>query len=430
MSITKLISQGKAYDELFDTADYIQTDDGVGIYPAYENSLRDSIAYSNISNMVEDEGYFTINVPGASTLARFRVALANMPQDMSYDVYFESSIVLDRISVADATTLYYNNTEPTLTESFEYTVANATETLFNFYPFSGDLDAEILIKYTVVPKGYPKVQENTEGELTGTISADLNSYSFQFKNFNYGNGIFAPFLVFEFGSVDRFLFASRTDPTLIALSIRSDDVGGTPVTYNFNIDSAITISMLGNVLSVYENGVLGAVVNTTWSSKPTSFVTSNIDSQQISTDIPFIGLDTAQATGYSQGSEPSIQPTCKLGLAGAEIDLPKESRVQSSINRVVKELESESANATLHTQFIATKDRLAVSYDVISEENRKIIKDIEALQWQNNTRLSYIYNEESGNLITKTVKATVKTGGNKILRDRYFDSGLTVEMKE
>ena len=80
-AITSLISEGIVEDSLFDTATYIPTDDGAGIYPAYENLLRYNFSQTNISIMAETEGYFTINIPSVGDVARFDMSNAYLEEN-------------------------------------------------------------------------------------------------------------------------------------------------------------------------------------------------------------------------------------------------------------------------------------------------------------------------------------------------------------
>jgi hypothetical protein len=430
MSIIKLISQGKAYDELFSTADYIQTNDGVGIYPAYENALRDISSSTYIVHTGYTEGFFIMNVPTGQIRSSFLIPKTTLPQNTEYTIYFSSSIPLNKLVIEEAVspfTKYYNAQQQ---ETFNINVTEDNTTSFYMYPEVTDLNKNIEIRYTIVPKGYPKLQEWSGSGLNATLSGLEKSISYQFKGYTISSGLLQTILAVKYNNIERIGLQRFSSSDDIRIRIATDLVGGTPVFVTIKNNPVMTFSLDGVVLSVYENKDLIETVVVEWNTLVDNIQIVQATFENVSYSISSLFSSTEESTGYSQNSEPTIQPTCKLGLTGSEIDLPKESRTQSSINRVVKELESESANATLHTQYIANKDRMAISYEIISEENRKIIQDIEALQWQNNARLNYIYNEESGNLITKTVKATVTTGGNKLQKDRYFDTGLTIELKE
>lgn len=433
MSVTKLISKGKAYDELFDTAVYIQTDDGVGMYEAYENALRNVDTFINIPTTNTVEGYFVANVPTGQVVAEIKLTNTYLKNGRSYTLHYETSEVLDQIrgqARGGAFDDRFLETNPSLSGSIDFDVIeDGFGTNITFKPFN--LDTDILVKCLIIKKGYPKLQAWGGSSVSASLSGSEKSYSWQLNNFQASTDPNSTFLRATNSTAQvRFSLISQTDITKMLLSVKTDDASGTPDDLVLNSDSNITLSLLDNIVSIYENGALIKTIPTQWTTPITDIITLDLATDEVGFDFQSLSYSTEESIGYIRNTEPSITPTCKLGLSGSEIDLPSESRIQSSINRVVKELESESANATLHTQFIATKDRMTVSYDVISEEDVKLIKDIEALQWQNNTRLSYIYNEESGNLITKTVKATVTTPGNRLTKSNYFDYGLTIEMKE
>ncbi len=122
--------------------------------------------------------------------------------------------------------------------------------------------------------------------------------------------------------------------------------------------------------------------------------------------------------------------TCKLGKLGEEIDLPVKSRTISAMQRDVKKIELESVNGTPTTQYIATKRKLFINYDIVSEADKNILIGLEDLQHTDKTRLNYIYNTEDDTLINMTVRLSISSSGDRILRDKYFEGSVLLELKE
>lgn len=120
----------------------------------------------------------------------------------------------------------------------------------------------------------------------------------------------------------------------------------------------------------------------------------------------------------------------KLGLSGAETTLPTESRVNQQGAPTYNKISARSANQTLHTDFLPKKMNWSISWSVISETNRDLISSIIDLQESTPSFLSFIYTDEEGTEITKTVEAEITTQGALIQRDEYFDNGFAISLVE
>lgn len=120
----------------------------------------------------------------------------------------------------------------------------------------------------------------------------------------------------------------------------------------------------------------------------------------------------------------------KLGLPTAESLLPTKSRVnnQGTPNQLYQQ--SLSINGTCNTDFIGIKEGWDISWSVLSETDMNAVTAIIELQYSNASHLSFIYTNESGTEITKTVFAEIVGKGALIQRDSYYYSGFAIGLKE
>jgi len=120
----------------------------------------------------------------------------------------------------------------------------------------------------------------------------------------------------------------------------------------------------------------------------------------------------------------------KLGLSGSESTLPSESRVNEQGAPTYSKISSRSANQTLHTDFLPKKENWTISWSIISETDRDLIRGIVDLQESTPSFLSFKYTDEQGSFTTKTVEATITSQGALIQRDVYYDNGLSISLVE
>ncbi|MCP4988498.1 MAG: hypothetical protein GY928_21340 [Colwellia sp.] len=431
MSKIKLVSQSSAYDELFTTATYTE---GVGIYPAYENALRSVYGTSNIINADYQNGKFTVHVPTGQTFGQFVISSSILQDGKDYGLYFTSSIALDSLQIANGSFAYwrYNNSSPTVSENFTININDNTNSIFRLTPFATDYDTDIEIEYTIVPKGYPKLQTWGGSQLTTSIDSGVKSISFSLSDW-YDRG----------ENWQQALNVNSTSNTLASITSSGTSLGDnvyyirvyTSSGYNqvsvTNIASdVITFSKTGDIINIYRNKSLVGSYDT-YASQDYSNIKTNLIGTSISSfNISQLVTSTEESTGYPQGTIIAIQPTCKLGILGSEIDLPTKSRTISTMRRDVKKIELESVNATPTTQYIATKRKLDINYEIINESDKASILAIEDSQYTQKSRLNYIYNSESGQLHNMTVRMTTASAGNRIQRDKYFEAAIGMELKE
>lgn len=119
----------------------------------------------------------------------------------------------------------------------------------------------------------------------------------------------------------------------------------------------------------------------------------------------------------------------KLGLTGSEITLPVKSRTNSQGADTPFFNESRSADKTLHTDFINTKENHSIAWAVISVSDYTIINNIVKLQYTDGVNLSFIYTNSAGLETQIDVRATVTNKGELVqVGDWYYNEfGLLLE---
>ncbi len=430
MSKIKLVSQSSAYDELFTTATYTE---GVGIYPAYENALRSAISFTNVVSQDLQNGKFTINVPTGQSAAYFIGLKTGFPQNSQHTIYFKSSIGISvEVSATGGGATYYANTNIT-EDVFNITITDDINTAFVFRPNLADYDTDIEIEYTIIPKGYPQLQSWGGSQLTATLSG-VKSISFQLKDWDATKTTWQsapPILEVDGLEVLQFRPYSPTGQLNGQLAtIKGVSGGDFNTTIKKENNDIITISDDGTNITFYKNQTaLNIATSTNWRLSEVIF-NARTTTGNLTFKLPQLVTSTEESTGYPQGTIIAIQPTCKLGILGSEMDLPTKSRTISTMRRDVKKIELESVNATPTTQYIATKRKLDINYEIINESDKASILAIEDSQYTQKSRLNYIYNSESGQLHNMTVRMTTASAGNRIQRDKYFEAAIGMELKE
>ncbi|MCK4816791.1 hypothetical protein KA005_13560, partial [bacterium] len=110
----------------------------------------------------------------------------------------------------------------------------------------------------------------------------------------------------------------------------------------------------------------------------------------------------------------------QLGLSGAETTLPTDSRSFVNFDNALISTDGRSADGTMHTDFINSKEAFTIVYAVVSEANKDIITDIFKLQITNATFLSFKYTIQSGATVTRTVKMSAPSFGAVLVKDVYY----------
>jgi len=119
----------------------------------------------------------------------------------------------------------------------------------------------------------------------------------------------------------------------------------------------------------------------------------------------------------------------KLGISGSETTLPSESRINEQGADTPYYNEARSASKKLHVDFIGTKGNWAISWTVISEDDYTTVNNIVELQYSG-SELSFIYTDQDGTEITKSVRATVTNKGALVQRDDYYYNGFSLQLEE
>jgi len=122
--------------------------------------------------------------------------------------------------------------------------------------------------------------------------------------------------------------------------------------------------------------------------------------------------------------------TLKLGLAGSETTLPTGSRVNNQGTPKQIYQQAESINGTLRTDFIGIKDNWSISWDKYSESDYLALEAIINLQYTNGEHLSFIYTDEDGTEMTRTVFAEITAKGSLLQRDSFYYNGVSIGLKE
>lgn len=119
----------------------------------------------------------------------------------------------------------------------------------------------------------------------------------------------------------------------------------------------------------------------------------------------------------------------KLGLLGSETTLPDESRINEQGADTPFFNEARSANKTLHTDFIATKENHTISWEVISISDYDLVNNIIKLQYSGN-ELNFIYTDSIGTETNITARATVTNKGTLIQCGEYFYQGFSIFLEQ
>lgn len=120
----------------------------------------------------------------------------------------------------------------------------------------------------------------------------------------------------------------------------------------------------------------------------------------------------------------------KLGLTGAEQELPTPSRAFLGERNTLFSQEGRSASGVLHVDYIANKEGYTIQYGVLSEQDKETIKSIYLLQLQNASFLSLIYTKQDGTPIQVDVKMSAPSFGPLVIKDTYYYDGTSIALEE
>lgn len=120
----------------------------------------------------------------------------------------------------------------------------------------------------------------------------------------------------------------------------------------------------------------------------------------------------------------------QLGLTGAEVTLPEESRSFNNSGNRLKSVEGESADGTLHADFIVNKKSFTINYGVESEALKDILTNIYLSQISTPSFLTFIYTNQSGSEVSTNVKMQPPQFGAIIPKDTFYYIGTAVELEE
>lgn len=125
-----------------------------------------------------------------------------------------------------------------------------------------------------------------------------------------------------------------------------------------------------------------------------------------------------------------MKQTLKLGLAGSEIELVSESRINKQGQDKFNYVQGFSADGTMSVDFTGTKKNFSVSWEVMSETDFNDLYNIYLLQISNGSFLSYIYTTENGTEVQTSVLMQPPTKGDLVVRDVYYTNAITINMEQ
>ena len=120
----------------------------------------------------------------------------------------------------------------------------------------------------------------------------------------------------------------------------------------------------------------------------------------------------------------------QLGLSGAETTLPTDSRSFTAFDNALISSEGRSADGTMHTDFINSKEAYAIVYGVVTEANKDVITNIFKLQISEPAFLSFKYTIQSGATVTRTVKMSAPSFGAVVVKDVFYHNGITINLEQ
>ena len=120
----------------------------------------------------------------------------------------------------------------------------------------------------------------------------------------------------------------------------------------------------------------------------------------------------------------------KLGLLGAEVTLPTESRVNDGGQDTFNYISGTSADGSLSVDLIGTKKNFSVSWDITDETDFNTIYNIYLSQISNTSYLNFIYTTENGTEIATTVLMQPPTQGGLVQKDKFYSRSITITMQE
>ena len=122
--------------------------------------------------------------------------------------------------------------------------------------------------------------------------------------------------------------------------------------------------------------------------------------------------------------------TLKLGLPGAEQELPTKSRIneQGASQQIYQQ--AQSINGTCNTDYIGIKDNWTIAWEVLTDTDMALVESIVNLQYTNGTHLSFIYTDAMDAEYTKTVFVELLSKGALGQRDIFFTNGVGIGIKE
>lgn len=125
-----------------------------------------------------------------------------------------------------------------------------------------------------------------------------------------------------------------------------------------------------------------------------------------------------------------MNQSVKLGLSGAESELPELSRALRSVKREEIKQQGRSADGTLRTDFVAVKKGWVIGYSVISEEDIETIEAILDLQYTTPASLSMKITNREETVLTYEVFVTMSDRGDLLQVGDYYYRGLSLEVTE
>lgn len=124
------------------------------------------------------------------------------------------------------------------------------------------------------------------------------------------------------------------------------------------------------------------------------------------------------------------EQTIKLGILGAETTLTGISRIFESSGNEETSIQGRSADATLHTDFVARKRNYTISFSTVTEAYKDLLTAIYDLQITNGTFLNFIYTNQAGAEVATAVKMNVPSFGGITPKDIFYYGGTSITLEE
>jgi hypothetical protein len=122
--------------------------------------------------------------------------------------------------------------------------------------------------------------------------------------------------------------------------------------------------------------------------------------------------------------------TLRLGLTGSESILPGESRTFDNTTITEFSRQGRTVDATLRTDFIASKLVFNISYGVIPQATLNLFRQLYQNQIDNQSFLNFIVSDVNGGTTNYSVKLEAFSFSNRTFKDDWYYSGVSLTLTE